>query len=279
MKRILAFLLMICLLSCILAGCGEPIDPSTPGGDTPGGETPGGDTPGGDTPGGGDPIPPENSMTYQADFRIAGAAADTLAAALQKAGVTLGADDAAKVIYAGEDAATVAAAAKELASGREACYNDYALVCDGTSLALYGAGEYATAQAIEYLIATYVKDGKLTVPKDLSHVNKPALVDIQLGTHGAHELTVVALDKSCHNVAKSLAHELSVLPAVHIAVNIESVSAGGPFSVNPAAVCVFMEAEILVAVGKVNKSAPSAYKLLLFSLIVIHSKTDVGLEG
>ncbi len=215
MKRFLAFLMVVFMLTGLLAGC-------TPTGETPsGGETPGGsETPGGnDTPGGEDTPPAPTDVTYQADFKVAGAAAEKLTKALADAGITPGGDDAAKIIYAGEDAAALAASAKASATARAASYNDYAILCDGTNLALYGASDYATEQAIAYLLATYAKDGAITVPKDLTYTAQPALAAITVGDNAIEELTIVSENASCLGIANDLAKRLAILTGKEPAVS------------------------------------------------------------
>ena len=70
-----------------------------------------------------------------------------------------------------------------------------------------------------------------------------------------------------------------LIPAVHIAHKVKSVCTGSPFSVNPSSVVKFMEAEILVRIGKINKSAASAHKLTFLSLIVLHTEIYICLKG
>ncbi|MBQ8351767.1 MAG: hypothetical protein IJY20_06970 [Clostridia bacterium] len=199
MKRILAFLLMLVMLIGVV-GCAGMETPST--GDNPGGnenqQPPAGD-------------PPATEVTFRADFKVSGTAAELLTAALEKAGISIGGADATKTIYAGDGDATLTASAKTKATGREASYNDYAIVCDGTDLALYGASSYATEQAIAYLINTYAKDGGLTVAKDLSYTAQPTLTNITIGGYALQEMTVVAGDDSCLGIAQDTAKRLSIL--------------------------------------------------------------------
>ena len=155
MKRTLAFLLSTLLLCGTLFACTPvsppPTDPPSP------------------------PVPPvETSLTFCGDFRVSGSQAEALEEALCEAGIPLGGADATKVIYVGEDEDSPAAA-RENATAREECYNDFAILCDGASLALYGGSDFATREAIAYLIEHYGQNGGITVPKELSYTSTPAL--------------------------------------------------------------------------------------------------------
>ena len=147
MKRFFALLLAILMLAGTLVGCKQPETP--PSGDGP--DTP----PGGEQPPAGDGPDTPQEATFYMDFKVSGSEAAALTAVLQKAGIALGGEDATKTIYAGESDTPLAVSAKEKATAREACYNDFAILCNGTDLAVYGATAYATEQAISYLIKTY----------------------------------------------------------------------------------------------------------------------------
>ncbi len=209
MKRILALLLAVLMLLGMLAGCNAPTTPGNPD-DTP-------DTP----PDQGDPKPDDDptqptDVTYKADFKIVGADAEALTAALQSAGITVGGEDAAKVIYAGESESPVTASAKEKVASREANYNDFAIICNGTDLAVYGGSAYATKQAIAYLVSNYAKGGGITVEKDLSYLSQPAVISVTVGNHKLQELTVVAAAPSVSGIAASMAQRLSILTGYEI---------------------------------------------------------------
>lgn len=218
MKRLLACLLVALMLLPCLAGCGTGDTPNTPQDDT--------NTP---TEGGTTPTPPneENTatdITFSANFKVAGDHAALLTAALQEAGITAGNEQAEMTIYIGDSDATVTATAKAAATAREAHYNDYALVCNGTELAIYGGSEHATAQAISYLIDQYASKGAITVKKDLQYTAQPTVADdITVGDYKLQDLTVVAQNASCLGIARNFAKRLSILTGYEIPVSTTAV--------------------------------------------------------
>ncbi len=194
MKRTFAFLLLLCMLA--LAGCpagGEPGTTSTTG-NTPGGQA------------------PAESLDFSGDFTVVGADAALLTQALEDAGVSVGGADATKKIIVGEDSTAPLATAKQLATAREGNYGDYAIVCDGTNLALYGGSEYATRQAVACLIADYVTPkGVISVPADLSYTHAPALSTLTFGSHPLKDFTVVSTVDGMMEEATDFAQALSAL--------------------------------------------------------------------
>ena len=81
-----------------------------------------------------------------------------------------------------------------------------------------------------------------------------------------------------HPVFKGGQGQAEAIPMHHIAGKIHSVGTGCPLSVDPAAVGA-VEAEILVAVGKVAQGAILSHQLGLFAVIVLHPLLDIGLVG
>lgn len=210
MKRLLACLLVALMLLPCLAGCGNtpaptPDSPST----TPPEEGDGPTTP--TTP---------TDVTFAGNFKVAGDRANLLTAALAEAGIPMGDEQATMTIYIGESDAAVTVTAKAAATAREAHYNDYALICDGTALAVYGASEHATTQAISYLIDHYASEGAITVKKDLQYTAQPTVVDdITVGDYKLQELTVVAQNTACLGIANTFAKRLSILIGYEIPVS------------------------------------------------------------
>lgn len=186
MKRLFLLLLIVMLL----VGCTAPTPPFEENPPPP------------------PPVPNETTLTFCENFAVRGTYAVQLTAALEAAGIPTGGEDADKIIYAGEDE-NAPAAAKANATARAANYNDFSIVCDGESLALYGGSEHATSEAIAYLLATFQANGGITVNKDLSYTNAPALLDVTVAGHPLSEITVVYTDDTCRGVAAEMAHAIS----------------------------------------------------------------------
>ena len=183
-------LFLLLLVAMLLVGCTAPSPPIE--GDPP-------------SP---PPASSETTLTFCEDFAVRGSYAVQLTAALEAAGIPTGGEDADKIIYAGEDE-NAPAAAKANATARTANYNDFSIVCDGESLALYGGSEYATREAIAYLLAKFQANGGITVNKDLSYTSAPALLDVTVAGHPLSEITVVYTDDTCRGVAAEMAHAIS----------------------------------------------------------------------
>ena len=191
MKHFFSLLLALLILCVSLYGCTRSTTPPE------GGE--------GDPP---DP-PAKGKVVFCGDFRVSGAEALLLEDALTEAGIPMGGADAAKVIYVGEDE-NASATARENATAREAHYNDFSIVCDGTSLSLYGGSTYATEQAIVFLIDNFAKDGAITMENDLVRTITPDLKNITVAGRPLSEVTVVYEEDSCLGIAANMAHLLSV---------------------------------------------------------------------
>ena len=196
MKRFISLMLVAVMLALTLTACPAPAPDNGTSGTTTGG------SPSGNQP---------SNISFSGDFTVVGEDAAVLTAALEKAGISVGASDAAKKIIVGESTDALLATAKGLVAAREGNYGDYALVSDGTNLAVYGASDYATAAAVDYLIATYAKDGAISVSKTLSHTHAPELLASTVGGAELKNFTVVYEDKNLKSVAENFAAKLSAL--------------------------------------------------------------------
>lgn len=220
MKRLIALCLLLGLLVCAMAGCpANTPDPTPEPEPTPTPEPQPEPTPG--------PEPekiPDGYLVFDRDFTYSGMSAD-FSSILKDAGVHAALATQAKKIIVGDYESDLADAAKEKANARTNNYNDYAILCDGKSLAIYGVTETATKRALEYLTMNYMFAGKLAVPADFSYVYQPVTESILLGGRAVSDYTVVysagnaTTQAELKGLAADLAEALSVLCGTRIPVS------------------------------------------------------------
>lgn len=231
MKRLIALCLLLGLLVCAMTGCpANTPDPTPDPEPTP---TP----PPEPTP---DPDPepepekiPDGYLVFDRDFTYSGMSAD-LSSTLKDAGVHPARATQAKKIIVGDYESDLADEAKAKVNSRTNNYNDFAILCDGKSLAIYGTTETATKRALEYLAMNYMFAGKLAVPTDLSYIYQPETEALLLGGRSVAEYTVVysagnaTTQAELKGLASDLAETLSVLCGTRIPVSA-TAPAGTPY--------------------------------------------------
>lgn len=204
MKRIISLILMLVMTALTLTACPAP----APAG---GSST--------TTAGSGQPDQPAASVSFSGDFTVTGESALLLTAELAAKGISVGAADSAKKIIVGESTDALLASAKSLATARLANYGDYAIVTSANTIAVYGASEYATRAAIDYLLGTYAKNGAITVTENISYAHTPKLLTSTIGGAELKNYTVVYEDAALATVATSFAEKLSALCGYKIPVS------------------------------------------------------------
>lgn len=205
MKRIISLLLVLVMTALTLTACPAPAPAGGSSTTTTGSGQPGGQ--------------PAASVSFSGDFTVTGESALLLTAELAAKGISVGAADSAKKIIVGESADALTASAKALVTAREGNYADYAIVAGANAVAVYGGSDYATREAVAYLLATYAKDGAITVAADLSYKNAPALLTSTVGGTELKSYTVVYEDAALATVATSFAEKLSALCGYKIPIS------------------------------------------------------------
>ena len=198
MKRIISLLLVLVMTALTLTACpaGAP-DAGTTGTTTTGAGSSG--------------TQPAPTVSFSGDFTVEGEGAQMLTAKLTGLGIAVGSADAAKKIVVGEADNSLLTSAKTLATAREANYGDYAIVASANTIAVYGASEYATRAAIDYLLDTYAKNGAITVAENLSYTCTPEVSTATIGGQPMKNYTVVYEDAALASVAQGFAEKLSIL--------------------------------------------------------------------
>jgi len=153
-----------------------------------------------------------NPVTFQGDFDIVGGSSHLLEQALEASGLQRGAEGLEKIIIVGKSDEPLSLDAKEKVESRENHYNDYAILCNGNQIAIYGGSTYALKQGIQYLLQNRLdkNSGGLALSDRYSHYHCPELTVETIGTVSLKGLTVVA-NKNTMTVAEDFAHELSVI--------------------------------------------------------------------
>lgn len=205
MKRFISLLLVLVMTALTLTACPAPAPAGGSSTTTTGSGQPGG--------------PSATSVSFSGDFTVTGESALLLTAELAANGISVGAADAAKKIIVGNADDALLANAKSLVTAREGNYGDYAIVANANSIAVYGGSEYATRQAIAYLLATYAKDGAITVTEGLSHKHAPELLTATVGGTALKDYTVVYEDAALASAAVSFAERISALCGYKIPVS------------------------------------------------------------
>ena len=152
---------------------------------------------------------PDGSMRLNGNFRIRGKKTAALTAALAQVGVAVGDKTSATVIYIGDDGNDLSQAAKSKTRSRENYYNDYAILCNGTDIAIFGGSESATDAAIAYFVDRYVKDGKIVIMPDTCDLVQAENKSVTIGGNNLKGLSVVAQDEKYQSLAQFLAASLS----------------------------------------------------------------------
>lgn len=205
MKRIISLLLVLVMTALTLTACPAPAPAGGSSTTTTGSGQPGGQ--------------PAASVSFSGDFTVTGESALLLTAELAAKGISVGAADSAKKIIVGESADALTASAKALVTAREGNYADYAIVAGANAVAVYGGSDYATREAVAYLLATYAKDGAITVAADLSYKNAPALLTSTVGGTELKSYTVVYEDAALAGAATAFAEKLSALCGYKIPIS------------------------------------------------------------
>lgn len=204
MKRwIICLLIFAMVMSC--GGCmifGNKEDTQTAAGDTTEAE-----------------LSDDGAIALNGDFRIRGKKTALLTESLKAAGVSIGDKDAAKVIYIGDDGNELSQAAKAKTRSRDDYYNDYAILSNGTDVAIYGGSDAATDAAIAYFVEKYVKNGRIEITPDLSDLVQAQNRAVTIGGKTLKGLCVVAKDSKYKDLAVSLAASLSRLTGYPVAGN------------------------------------------------------------
>lgn len=162
---------------------------------------------------------PDGSMALNGNFRIRGKKSAALTEALAQVGVSVGDKTSATVIYVGDDGNDLSQAAKTKTRSRDNYYNDYAILCNGTDIAIFGGSDTATEAAIAYFVDRYVKDGKIVIMPDTCDLVQAENKTVTIGGNSLKGMCVVAQDEKYQSLAVSLAASLSRLTGYPVAGN------------------------------------------------------------
>ena len=162
---------------------------------------------------------PDGSLSLNGNFRIRGKKTADLTEALAQVGVAVGDKTAASVIYIGDDGNDLSQAAKTKIRSRENYYNDYAILCNGTDIAIFGGSDAATDAAIAHFVMQYVKDGRIAIMPDTCDYVQVENKSVTIGGASLKGFCVVAQDSKYQSLAGSLAASLSGLTGYPVSGN------------------------------------------------------------
>lgn len=204
-----------------------------------------------------------NPVAFQADFDIVGGSSHLLEQALEEKGLQRGAEGLAKKIIVGKSDEALSLQAKEKVEQRENNYNDYAILCNGEQIAIYGGSTHAIKQGIQYLVEHCYDETSngLALTDRYSYYFCPELTVKEIGPVTLKELTVVG-NKSTMTEAEDLAHELSVLSGYPVESSMKETSNSIRLAVKQADLGTFsLEYQVSVAEDHLVLMAETATSL------------------